>query len=136
MPIHNREDLHAFAPAGFADPVAAALGRGKRRIDEALPLVELPFLAQGIGQLRENLAQHLALAPLLKSAMHRLVVGVTLGQHMPLRAGVQNPQDGLQDRSCRHRFAAGAAFGDVFLGKVFPNAFPLVVAQSQHVGAL
>jgi hypothetical protein len=25
-----------------------------------------------------------------------------------------------------------AAFGDVFIGKMLPNPFPLIVAQSQH----
>jgi len=53
-----------------------------------------------------------------------------------LGAGVQDPQDGFQDRAGRHRFPAGAAFGDAFLGKVLPNPFPLVVAQAQHAGAL
>ena len=43
MAIHNREDLHAFAPAGGTDALAAALGRGKRRVDEALALVESPL---------------------------------------------------------------------------------------------
>jgi len=36
MAIHNREDLHAFATAGVPNAIAAAFGRGKRRINEAL----------------------------------------------------------------------------------------------------
>jgi hypothetical protein len=136
MTIHNREDLDAFPPAGFPDFVAAALGRGKRRIDEALALVKRSFLTQSIRQLSENVAQHLAFAPLLEAAMHRFVVGRALRQHVPLRTGVQNPQDGLQDASGRHRFAAGAAFGEVLLGKMFPNPFPVFIAQPQHRGAL
>jgi len=55
---------------------------------------------------------------------------------VPLCAGVQDPQDGLQDGAGRYRFAAEAAFGDVFLGKVFPNPFSLIVTQSQHAGAV
>ena len=96
MAIYNREDLHAFAPAGWADALAAALGRGKRRVNEALPLVERPSLAQRVCQLRENLAQYLTLAPLLKPAMDRFVVGIALRQQVPLCARVQNPQDGLK----------------------------------------
>lgn len=68
--------------------------------------------------------------------MHRLIVGVTLRQHVPLRARVQNPQHGLQDRTRRYRLASGAPLGDVFLRKVFPNPFPLFVAQLKHDSAL
>ncbi len=68
--------------------------------------------------------------------MDRFVVGVALREHVPLRPGVQEPQHGLQDGAGRHRFAAGAAFGDMFLGKMLPNSFPLVVAQPQYAGAL
>ena len=132
MTIHNRKDLHAFAPAGRADALAAALGRGKRRVDETLTLVDGPFLAQRIRQLRENLAQHFALAPLLKPAMHRFVVGIALRQQVPLCARVQHPEHRLQDRSCRHRRAARATLRDVFLGEMFPDPGPLVVAQAQH----
>ena len=132
MAIHNREDLHAFATAGFPDVVAAALGRGTCRIDEALALVDPPFVAQRIRELRENLPQHLACAPLLKAAMHRLVVGITLGEQVPLRPRVQNPQHRFQDRTCGDRLAPRAPVGDVSLGKMFPNPFPLVVAQPQH----
>ena len=53
-----------------------------------------------------KLAQHLALAPLLKSAMHRFVVGIALRQQMPLCARVQNPQDGFQNGSRRYRLAS------------------------------
>jgi hypothetical protein len=59
MPIHNRPDFHAFAAFGETHSVAAALGRGKRGINEALTLVDRPFLPQRIGQLREDLTQDL-----------------------------------------------------------------------------
>lgn len=41
--------------------------------------------------------------------MHRLVVEIALRQEVPLGAGVQNPEHGHQDHSCRIGFAAGAA---------------------------
>ena len=41
MAIHNRQDLDAFAAPGRTNFVAAAFGRGKRRIDEALALVNV-----------------------------------------------------------------------------------------------
>jgi hypothetical protein len=132
MALHNRENLAPCATAGFPNSVAAALGRGNGRIDEALALVERTFLAQRIRQLRENLAQDLALAPLLKPAMHRVVVGVALGQQVPLRARVQNPQDGLQDGAGGYGLATRATLWDVLLGKMLPNSFPLFVAQPQH----
>jgi hypothetical protein len=43
--------------------------------------------------------------------MHGLVVRRALGEEVPLRAGVQNPQHRLQDGSRRDRQASGAAFG-------------------------
>lgn len=114
MPIDDREDLDAFAPAGGTDAGAAPLGQGKRRIDEALAFVDRPFLAQGIRQLRETLPQHFAFAPLLEVAMHRLVMGRALLQQVPLRAGVENPEHGLQQwpapvRACAPGGAPGCA---------------------------
>ena len=132
MPIHNREDFHALAAFREPDRLAPALRGGKRGINEALAFINGPFVAQRIGQLGEDLAQHLSLTPLWKPAMDGFVVGITLGQQVPLRAGVQNPEHGLQDRSGRHGFAAGATVRDVFLRKMFSDACPLVIAQAEH----
>lgn len=136
MAIHNRQDLHAFA--AFREPhgIATALGGRKRRIDEAFALVDHAVLAQRVRQLRENVAQNFAFTPLLESAVHRFVVGIALRQHVPLRPGVQDPEHGLQDRAGRHRLATGTTVQDVFLGKMVPNPFPLVVAQAQRASAL
>lgn len=118
MPIHKREDFDAFAPAGFPDVIASALGRGKRRIDESLALVNRSSLPERIRRLCENRAQHLSFAPLLKPTMDRLVVGTALREHVPLCAGIQNPQDTLQDGSRRYRLATGTTFQDVFLARI------------------
>jgi hypothetical protein len=89
-------------------------------------------VAQGIRQLGEDLAQHFVLAPWLKAAMDRLVVGIALRQHVPLGPSVQNPQDRFQDRPCGDGLAARPSLGDVFLGELVPNPLPLFVAQAQH----
>jgi len=136
MAIHNREDLHAFAAFGQPHGLPAALGRGKRGIDEALAFINRSFVPQRIGQLRQDLAQHLALAPLLEPAMDRFVVGIALGQQMPLRAGVQNPEHRVQDLASGHQFAAWACVRNVFLGELVPNPVPLVITQPQHAPAL
>ena len=128
MSIHNRENLHALAAFREAARLAAALGGGKCGLDEALAFVDHPVVAQGIGQLRE----HLALTPLLESPMDRFVVGIALRQQVPLRAGVQNPEHGVQDRAGRDRFAPGTVIRNVLLGKMLPNSVPLVIAQPQH----
>jgi hypothetical protein len=39
---------------------------------QGLDYIDRPVLAQRIGELRQNLSQHLAFAPLLKPTMHRL----------------------------------------------------------------
>ena len=85
-----------------------------------------------IDQLGENVAQHLAVAPLLKAAMHRLVVRVALRKHVPLRAGVQYPQHRLENSARGHGLATRSFRGEAFLREVLPYAFPLLVAQSNH----
>src|SRR5215831_4839127 len=114
MAIHNGQNLHALATAGWADALAPTLCRRKGRIDEALALVEVALLTQRIRQLRQDLAQDFALAPLLEPAMHRLVVGVALRQQVPLGPGVQNPQDRFQDPTRGDGLAAWAAVRNVF----------------------
>ena len=127
MPIHNRQNLHAF-PA-FREPhgLAAALGGRKRGVDETLAFINRPVLAQGVGQLGEDRPQHFPLTPLLESTMDSFVVGIALGQEVPLGAGVENPEDGFQNRSGRHRFAPRTGVRNVCFRKVFANPLPLVI---------
>ena len=66
--------------------IAGTFGRRKRRVDEALALVDGAFLVQRIGQLSEDVSQDLPLTPLLKAPMNGFVVRITLGQQVPLRA--------------------------------------------------
>jgi hypothetical protein len=63
MAIRNGKDHDAFTTEGFANAVTAAVGRGKRRIDEPLLLVGPLFFVS-----------------LMKSMMHGLVIGIALGQ--------------------------------------------------------
>ena len=115
-----RRVLPISSPPPLADAKVASM--------KALALVDVALLTQRIRQLRQHLAQHLALAPLLKAPMHRLVVRVALRKHVPLRAGVQNPQHRFEHFARRYRLATRATFGDVLLGKMLPNPFPLIVA--------
>jgi hypothetical protein len=68
------------------------------------------------ADISHEIAKDLALAPLLKSAMHRFVVGTALRQQVPLPTRVQNPEHRFQDVACWHRFAPWSAFRNVFLG--------------------
>ncbi len=128
VPIHNRQDFHAFA--AFREPhgLAAAFGRRKRRIDETLPFIDCAFVTQRIGQVGQDLPQHLALTPLLESAMDGFVVRIALREQVRLGAGVQNPEHRLQNRSGRHGFAAGSAVRDVLFREVLLQLLLLVVA--------
>lgn len=85
MSIHNREDFHAFAAFRDAHGVPAALGRRKRGIDETLAFIDRAFVAQRVRQLGQHLAQDFLLTPLLESAMDGFVIGIALGQEVPLR---------------------------------------------------
>ena len=49
MPIHNRQDFHAFAAFGEPDRLAAALGRSEGGIDEALAFIDCSFVAQRVA---------------------------------------------------------------------------------------
>ncbi len=96
LSIHNREDLHAFPTLRESDRLAATLRRGTCRINDTLPRVDGPFVAQRIRQLREDLTQHLALAPLLEPTRNGFVIRIARRQEVPLRTRVQNPEHGFQ----------------------------------------
>jgi hypothetical protein len=51
---------------------------------------------------------------------------------MPLRARVENPQNRFQHPTRRKWFASRTPIGNVFLRKVIPDAFPLIVREPNH----
>lgn len=134
VPIHNRQDFHALVAFRESDGLAATLVRRTRGIDETLPFVEHPFVAQRVRHLGEDFSQHLLLTPLLEATMHRFVIRIALGQEVPLRARVQNPEDGIQDGASRDRFAARPIVWNMLFGKMVPDPLPLVITQPQHAG--
>ena len=134
MAIHNRENFHAFAAFREPDGVPATLGRRKGCVDETLPFIDRPFVAQRVRQRGQHLAQDLLLTPLLESAMDSFVIRVALRQEVPLGAGVQNPEHRFQDGPGGDWFAAWARVREMFCRKMVTNPFPLVIAQPQHDG--
>jgi hypothetical protein len=76
--------LPLLAALRLADPLASTFRRSKRRIDEALRFINVSLLAKHIGQIRQYVAKHFAPTPMLKTTINRLVVRITLWQHMPL----------------------------------------------------
>ena len=119
--LSEAQGFHAFAAFREPPDLAAALRSGTRHIDETLAFVDRAFLTQRIGQLGENVTQHLSLIPLLKLAMDGFVVGIALGQHVPLCTGVQNPEHRLQDVAGGHRLAPRSAVRNVLFGEMLPN---------------
>ena len=71
-------------------------------------------------------------APLLKAAVHHFVVRIGLRQHVPLGAGIENPQRRLERAPRSNRLAPRTIGGDVLLGKVLPKAFPPRISQGNH----
>src|SRR2546430_560791 len=69
--IHDRHDFHAFSAPRRPNFLATALRRCERGVDEAFRLIDLAFLAQGIGKIREYLAQHFLATPLLEAPIDR-----------------------------------------------------------------
>jgi hypothetical protein len=90
------------------------------------------FLSQRVRQLCGDLTQHLAVTPLLESAMHPFVVGIALRQQMPLRAGLQNPAHRLQHCLCGPRLTPWPGIRDVLFRDVLSNLVPLVIAQPEQ----
>ena len=85
-----------------------------------------------VGDVRQNPTQNLATAPRLETTMHRFVVRIALRQHVPLRAGIKNPQHRFKHLARRNWFAPGAAVGNVLFRKVIPDPLPFRIAQSNH----
>jgi hypothetical protein len=130
VPIHDRHDFHAFSAPRRPNLLATTFGRGERGIDITLRLVDVALLAQRVGQIRRRCTDDLVLAPLLKAAMHRLVVRVGLRKHVPLRAGVQNPQRRLEYFAGWNRLAARTIVGVLLLRKMLPDQLPLHVRDA------
>src|SRR5579862_1536278 len=127
MTIDYRHDFHAFSAPSRPNLLAATLGRCKRRVDIALRLIELALRAQSVGQIGQRGANHLALAPLLKATVYRLVVRVGLRKHVPLSAGVENPQHRLKHFARGNWLAPRAIVGVVLFRKMLPDQLPLLV---------
>src|SRR2546430_14766227 len=104
MAIHNRPDFLAFSASRRSNFFATALRGCERGIDEAFRLIDLAFLAQRIRKIREYFAQNFLTAPLLEAPMNRLVVGVALRKHVPLRTGVRSEERRV-GKECRSRWS-------------------------------
>jgi len=127
--IHDPHDFQAFPSLGQTYLGAAAFGRNERRIYKTFPFVNPALLAQRVGQIRQHVAQHGTATQPLEAAVNRLIVRIPLRQHVPLGASRENPQHRFQNAAGGNRFAAWTARGNILLGKVLPNPFPLVVAE-------
>src|SRR6266540_3670989 len=132
MAINNRHDFHAFSAFRCPDLCPATLGHNEGCVDEAFFFVQCTSVAKLVGHIRQHATQNLIAAPSLKTSMYRFVVGIALRQHMPLRTGVENPQDCFKNATCRDGFASGTTIGNVLLRKMHPDPFPLLVRESNH----
>src|SRR5262249_15988379 len=88
----NRHDFHAFSALRSSDFQPATLGHNEGCVDEAFFFVQCASIAKLVGDIRQHATQNLIAAPSLKAPMHSFVVRVVRGQHVPLRACVENPQ--------------------------------------------
>src|SRR5262245_41837704 len=130
--IYVRTYFQAFSWLRRADVGTSALGHCKCRVDEALLFVQHATRAKFVGDVSQNSAQNLALAPSLKPAMHCFVIWITLGQHVPLRTRVQNPQRRFKDFPRRNRLPTRASFRNVLFRKMMPDTLPIRIVQPNH----
>ena len=132
MAIHNRHDFHAFSALRSSDFQPATLGHNEGCVDEAFFFVERAAVAKFVGNIRQDPAQNFVAAPSLKSPMHSFVVRIALRQHVPLRAGVENPQHCFKYATRGNLFAARPSVSNVLLRKMIPDTFPLLVREPNH----
>src|SRR5271165_7064292 len=130
--IHDRHDFQAFSSLRRTDVRTSALRHREGCVDEALFFVQHATRAKLVGDVGQNPAQNLAMAPSLKPAMHRFVIRITLRQHVPLRARVQNPQRRFKNFPRRNRFTARTSFRNVLFRKMMPDTLPFRIAQPNH----
>lgn len=88
MPDNYRLGIYAIPGLSFADVVNATLGRSKRGINKSFPIIQYTLIAQGVLQDNQNIAHNVITESLLKAAMHRFVMGITMRQHVLSRASV------------------------------------------------
>ncbi|MGE0642659.1 MAG: hypothetical protein AB7P24_03215 [Nitrospira sp.] len=69
MPTDDREGFHTFAAFREAHGLTTTFDCSECRIDEALAYIKRAFTTERICELRQDISQHLAFAPLLKSTM-------------------------------------------------------------------
>ena len=130
--IYNRHDFQAFSAFRRTDFGTAALGHRKGRVDEALFLIQCASVAKPVGNVGQNAAQNFIAAPGLKTAMHGFVIGIALRQHVPLSAGVQNPQRCFQNLARRNGLPPSSAVRNVLFRKMIPDTFPFRIKQPNH----
>src|SRR6266705_2750386 len=132
MAIDNRHDFHAFSALRGSDLRAAALGHNEGRVNEAFFFVQYASVAKVVSNIRQYPAQSLVATPSLKAPVHSFVVRIALRQHMPLRAGVENPQHRFKHAPARNRFTTRTSIDNMLLRKMIPDAFPLLVGEPNH----
>lgn len=117
---------------GGPGAVISAFRHREGCIDEALFFVQHATGAKLVGDVGQNPAQNLAVAPSLKPAMRRFVIRIALRQHVPLRARVQNPQRRFKNFPRRNRFTARTSFRNVLFRKMMLDALSFRIAQPNH----
>jgi hypothetical protein len=116
----------------FVDFRPPTLGHDEGCVDETFFFVQCAAIAKLVGNIRQHATQNLIATPTLKTPMHSFVVRVTLRQHVPLRACVENPQYRFEHTTRRNRFAPRTSISNILLGKMIPDAFPLLVREPNH----
>jgi hypothetical protein len=109
MAIHNRHDFQAF------------FGHDECRIAEAFFFIQRAFVANLVGDVRQNPKQNLVAAPSLNASMHRIVVRTAFAR-VPLRTRVEDPQHRFQQMTGRNWLGSRTPIGNMLLRKMLPNA--------------
>lgn len=130
--IENSHNCHILTASRRTNLGAAAFRAREPGVDKAFLFVAPSYFTQRVRQVRQDVSQHFPLAPLLELAMHRFVVWIGPRQHVPLRAGIQNPKNCFENFARGDRLATGPAFDNMLLRTIFPNPFSLLAAQPNY----
>ena len=105
--VDNCRNFHTLTALRRPNLITAAFGRSKRRINQAFRFIQRTFIAKRVGTIGHDIAQHLVAAPLLETPMDGFVIWITLEQHAPLGACIEDPKDRFEDPAGGNRLAAG-----------------------------
>ena len=131
LAVNDRHDFCSFSFMPVSNFLPTHARRNKHGVDIGLIEIISGLFARLVSQIAEDIPDNLRGAPFLKASVHGFVIGKGLGEHVPLRASFQNPDNGFENLSGGGWFRTRFGRGIRFFREVIANRIPLTVRE-QH----